>query len=300
MQGDWGNDNDWQLKKLQHDSLKTAEKVVETLRETIEREVLAQGKEYERRFGPRSAQFTEYLTMVAQKLEQHGITHPEVINWLNSAATEGAVPRDYASDLRDSQSRTVPFIDGGPMHDFGEQSLMDRSLGNQGASSQRPQAFAPAAPSPLPAQGMTTFEFEKAPTNGNGHTNGQGNGHGTPSQGVPIPQHTPVSMPLQQMMPSTRPQPNLNQTAVVQPGPQPSSFPAPTGHTAAFAPAPPPVPVPVPAPHATPIPASIQAQLPPSMTGGRPPQPPAPAPQPKHDEKPEEEKYVFDPFTAWD
>ena len=33
LQGDWGNnDNDWQLKKLQHDSLKTSEKVVEVLR----------------------------------------------------------------------------------------------------------------------------------------------------------------------------------------------------------------------------------------------------------------------------
>jgi hypothetical protein len=212
LQSDWSNnDNDWKLKKLQHDSLKTAEKVVESMRETIEKEVLAQSKEYERLFGSCSAQFAEYLTMVAQKLEQHGVQHSDVINWLNSAAREGTVPRDYANDLRDSQSKTVPFIDGGPMHDFGEQSLLDKSMGTQGAGSARPSgSMAQPAPFDLAiAQAVTspypTYGSHLGTDTGNGHGNA-GNGS-NPIQARPVsaPPHTPVSMPLQQAMPVPQP-----------------------------------------------------------------------------------------------
>ena len=158
-----GNDNDWQLKKLQHDSLKTSEKVVEVLRETIEREVLAQAKDYERLFGARSAQFAEYLTMVAQKLEQHGIQHEDVINWLTATASEGAVPKDYASDLRDSQSKTVPFIAGGPMQDFGENSLLDRTLNITPPAA--PPASA-AGPAPAPMTGSSSCSRAAQPCSG--------------------------------------------------------------------------------------------------------------------------------------
>jgi len=320
LQSDWANnDNDWQLKKLQHDSLKTAEKVVEVLRETIEREVLTLGKDYERLFGSRSAQFAEYLTMVAQKLEQHGVQHSDVINWLNSAAREGSVPSDYASDLRDSQSKTVPFIPGGPMQELVEQNLFDRSLGTQGVASPRP--------------GMATvqaanIDFSQTVAHGNG-----GNGHFAnrsqsqlPAQTASVPTHnhahtpahTPLSMPLPAMpqpvshsgnmpmpqnvhtfghnqgagvpLPPAPPhgQPNFSQPSFTQPTNQNLS-----GQQTA-------IPQMQNMPQSQPQQqqqqqhsASQQNQFSQAAQGA------APLMR-REDKKDEDNKYVFDPFTAWD
>jgi len=369
LQGDWGNnDNDWQLKKLQHDSLKTSEKVVEVLRETIEKEVLALAKDYDRLFGTRSAQFTEYLTMVAQKLEQHGIEHQDVIKWLNALASEGSVPRDYASDLRDSQSKTVPFIPGGPMHDFGEQSLMDKSLGTQGASSQRPNMPSSATMTQFDFTSLSDTPTRPTPSNGHGNGNGNGNGHSTglsstsqTLQNEPIPQLPPESPPNampypQQTFQQNFDQANFNQPNFDQPNPsfsQPTAFvppqaPAPPPPVSfaqqpapipgafniglpmatGLAPAPPPLPVPTPLPVAAPaqfapaMPAPIPAQMPQPIPQPVPMQQQAPAPAPapppayvsmpvnipdvspqpqqQMQDKREDDKWVFDPFTAWD
>ncbi|MBU6452900.1 MAG: hypothetical protein KGS72_14030 [Cyanobacteria bacterium REEB67] len=251
------NDNDWQLKKLQHDSLKTAERVVEVLRETIEKEVLAQGKDYERLFGNKSAQFVEYLTMVAQKLELHGVIHEDVINWLNSAANEGSVPTDYASDLRDSQSKTVPFIPGGPMHDFGEQSLLDKSLGNMGVSSARPSA--PMPPSIVSALSSQADDYsgpgEKG--KGNGNTNGQAlPGQNAQPAGYPV-QSFAYSMQVQgpDQGPNQGPDQGQNHGQNQVPMPRPANQSQPGG-------------IPQPSPFAQHISAAQPAQNPPGVGGG--------------------------------
>jgi hypothetical protein len=111
MQGGWSNtDNDWQLKRLQLDSVKMVEKITELVRENVERDVVAHGQEYERLFGKSSAQFSELLTMVVEKLEQEGIAPPALISWLKQAAMQDSLP-STGLDHRDSQSATLPFLE---------------------------------------------------------------------------------------------------------------------------------------------------------------------------------------------
>jgi hypothetical protein len=289
-----GNDNDWQLKKLQHDSLKTSEKVVEVLRETIEREVLAQAKDYERLFGARSAQFAEYLTMVAQKLEQHGIQHSDVINWLTSTASEGSVPKDYASDLRDSQSKTVPFIAGGPMQDFGENSLLDRTLNITPSSaapvaaqtaappsSNNPVGF-PASPQPQPipqpsaappAQPAIAAQVQVQVPRPNQVSQG-----GQPGPNFAQPQFPGAAPQAQPQFPS-QPQPNFAQPNFAQ-----ANFAQPNFAQPNFA---------QPAAQPQPNLAITTSQPLPQQTGSQ-------FAAVKPAERKDDDKYVFDPFTAWD
>lgn len=111
MQGGWSNtDNDWQLKRLQLDSVKMVERITELVRENVERDVVAHGQEYERLFGKSSAQFSELLTMVVEKLEQEGIAPPALISWLKQAAMQDSLP-STGLDHRDSQSATLPFLE---------------------------------------------------------------------------------------------------------------------------------------------------------------------------------------------
>jgi hypothetical protein len=73
VQGGWSNaDSDWQLKRLQHDSVKTVDKAVQTMRGVLQEDIIAHGQEYEKMFGKSSAQYNEYLNMVMEKLEQLG------------------------------------------------------------------------------------------------------------------------------------------------------------------------------------------------------------------------------------
>lgn len=116
MQGGWSNaDSDWQLKRLQHDSVKTVDKAVQTMRGVLQEDIIAHGQEYEKMFGKSSAQYNEYLNMVMEKLEQLGVAPKQVIEWLNQTASDGAVPVSQYGTDRDSQSETIPQIRAEPI-----------------------------------------------------------------------------------------------------------------------------------------------------------------------------------------
>ena len=79
MQGNWSNaDGDWQLKRLQQDSVKTVEKIIEVVRETLQQDVMRIDREYEQMFGPSSAQFSEYLNMIMERMAQSEIGRAHV------------------------------------------------------------------------------------------------------------------------------------------------------------------------------------------------------------------------------
>lgn len=111
MQGGWSNvDSDWQLKRLQHDSVKTADRVVQTVRAVLQEEIVHHGQEYEKMFGKSSAQYSEFLNMIIEKLEQSGVAPQVVMEWLNQTANDGAVPDDHLTVSRHAQSETIPHI----------------------------------------------------------------------------------------------------------------------------------------------------------------------------------------------
>lgn len=114
VQGNWSNaDGDWQLKRLQQDSVKTVEKIIEVVRETLQHDVMRIEREYEQMFGPSSAQFSEYLNMIMERMAQTGITSHGIIEWLGNAAANGTVSDERQSFARHMQSQTIPHIAGG-------------------------------------------------------------------------------------------------------------------------------------------------------------------------------------------
>lgn len=114
VQGNWSNaDGDWQLKRLQQDSVKTVEKIIEVVRETLQQDVMRIDREYEQMFGPSSAQFSEYLNMIMERMAQSGITSHGIIEWLGNAAANGTVADEKQAFARHMQSQTIPHIAGG-------------------------------------------------------------------------------------------------------------------------------------------------------------------------------------------
>jgi len=111
--GGWSNaDSDWQLKRLQHDSVKTVDKVVQTVRAVLQEEIVAHGQEYEKMFGKSSAQYSEYVNMIMEKLEQLGVAPQAVMDWLDKTAADGSMPDNHliSTSIRDAQSETIPQI----------------------------------------------------------------------------------------------------------------------------------------------------------------------------------------------
>ena len=92
MQNNWGmQDPDWQLRRLQQDCVRTSDKALAVLFSSIQQEVVLVHHEYEKIFGPNSAQFAEYITMILQKLNSQGICSKTCGDWL-VAASSGANP----------------------------------------------------------------------------------------------------------------------------------------------------------------------------------------------------------------
>ncbi len=112
MQNNWGmQDPDWQLRRLQQDCVRTSDKALAVLFSSIQQEVVLVHHEYEKIFGPNSAQFAEYITMILQKLNSQGICSKTCGDWL-VAASSGVIPPVHASASFNSQSQTLKQIPG--------------------------------------------------------------------------------------------------------------------------------------------------------------------------------------------
>lgn len=112
MQNNWGmQDPDWQLRRLQQDCVRTSDKALAVLFASIQQDVVLVHQEYEKIFGPNSAQFAEYITMILQKLNSQGICSRTCGDWL-VAASSGVIPPVHASASFNSQSQTLKQIPG--------------------------------------------------------------------------------------------------------------------------------------------------------------------------------------------
>jgi len=112
VQNNWGmQDPDWQLRRLQQDCVRTSDKALAVLFSSIQQEVVLVHHEYEKIFGPNSAQFAEYITMILQKLNSQGICSKTCGDWL-VAASSGVIPPVHASASFNSQSQTLKQIPG--------------------------------------------------------------------------------------------------------------------------------------------------------------------------------------------
>ncbi|MBX9941339.1 MAG: hypothetical protein K2Y32_18900 [Candidatus Obscuribacterales bacterium] len=110
MSNNWGSqESDWQLKKLQQDCLRTSDRILGVCFDSLQREVKQVHQEYEKRFGPQSAQFTEYITMLMQKMQASGLTTLTCMEWL-SQASSGYLPQASAPADFDTQSQTLKHI----------------------------------------------------------------------------------------------------------------------------------------------------------------------------------------------
>ncbi|MFA7338720.1 MAG: hypothetical protein WC028_18185 [Candidatus Obscuribacterales bacterium] len=188
MQGGWSNaDSDWQLKRLQHDSVKTVEKAVQSMRGVLQEDIIAHGQEYEKMFGKSSAQYNEYLNMVMEKLEQLGVAPKQVIEWLNQTAADGAVPVSQYGTDRDSQSETIPQIRAEPIPfdqqlqpqaDFDSFARLEAAASQalavgtsqlQTPASALPFSAFPSAQVPAPLPTPTSFPSAQMESQGQGH-----------------------------------------------------------------------------------------------------------------------------------
>jgi hypothetical protein len=171
------------------------------------------------------------------------------------------------------------------MHNFGDQSHFDNSLSTQAMVLQRPRGSKPVASMATAATAQVPVIMSSVYSAGEGNDSGTGNGqsHGPIStEGVPIPPFKPDSMPLKQ--PRSGLQPAATQTLEALPDSMPAhlqarSFqvqPQPSFNRSA-APA---QSTPKPIPHA------------PNQLG--------PATAARREDKKEEDKYTFDPVTAWE
>jgi hypothetical protein len=110
VSNNWGSqESDWQLKKLQQDCLRTSDRILGVCFDSLQREVKQVHQEYEKRFGPQSAQFTEYITMLMQKMQASGLTTLTCMEWL-SQASSGYLPQASAPADFDTQSQTLKHI----------------------------------------------------------------------------------------------------------------------------------------------------------------------------------------------
>jgi len=200
VQGGWSNaDSDWQLKRLQHDSVKTVDKAVQTMRGVLQEDIIAHGQEYEKMFGKSSAQYNEYLNMVMEKLEQLGVAPKQVIEWLNQAASDGAIPVSQYGTDRDSQSETIPQIRAEPIpydQQLQPQVDFDSFARLEAAAS---QALA-VGTNPTPASALPFSAF--------------------PAAQVPAPLPTPTSFPSAQ--PDSNQSPNHSGLQAPAPTTQPT------------------------------------------------------------------------------
>ncbi|CAN5225241.1 hypothetical protein BH11CYA1_BH11CYA1_29400 [soil metagenome] len=222
MQGGWSNaDSDWQLKRLQHDSVKTVEKAVQTMRANLQEDIIGHGQEYEKMFGKSSAQYNEYLNMVMEKLEQLGVAPKQVIEWLNQTAADGAVPVSQYGTDRDSQSETIPQIRAEPIPfdqqlqpevDFDSFARLEAAASQALAvsinpSSALPFSAFPAGQSPAPVPTQTSFPTAQPEGN-----HGASSGHMSPQAPQPIAQPTFQNSLLNNSAAWASPTPGQNQS----------------------------------------------------------------------------------------
>lgn len=112
MDNNWGvQDSDWQLRRLQQDCVRTSDRALSALYSTLQQEVRQVHAEYLRNFGPNSAQFAEYISLLVQKLQTAGIASAACLDWLNSAAS-GVLPAEHVPANYNSQSQTLTYIPG--------------------------------------------------------------------------------------------------------------------------------------------------------------------------------------------
>jgi len=106
----WGaQDSDWQLRKLQQDSLRTSDRVLAASFAVLQQEVAQVFEEYQRNFGPNSAQFAEYVTMLMLKLQSAGLATMTCMDWLSNA-TSGVLPKAHPNAPYAIQAQTLKHI----------------------------------------------------------------------------------------------------------------------------------------------------------------------------------------------
>jgi len=106
----WGvQDSDWQLRKLQQDSLRTSDRVLAASFAVLQQEVAQVFEEYQRNFGPNSAQFAEYVTMLMLKLQSAGLATMTCMEWLSNA-TSGVLPKTHPNAPYATQAQTLKHI----------------------------------------------------------------------------------------------------------------------------------------------------------------------------------------------
>ncbi|HND66414.1 MAG TPA: hypothetical protein PL112_06445, partial [Candidatus Obscuribacter sp.] len=110
MDKNWGvQDSDWQLRKLQQDSLRTSDRVLAASFAVLQQEVAQVFEEYQRNFGPNSAQFAEYVTMLMLKLQSAGLATMTCMEWLSNA-TSGVLPKTHPNAPYATQAQTLKHI----------------------------------------------------------------------------------------------------------------------------------------------------------------------------------------------
>ncbi|MBI5173679.1 MAG: hypothetical protein HY986_12395 [Candidatus Melainabacteria bacterium] len=110
MDKNWGvQDSDWQLRKLQQDSLRTSDRVLAASFAVLQQEVAQVFEEYQRNFGPNSAQFAEYVTMLMLKLQSAGLATMTCMEWLSNA-TSGVLPAAHPNAPYATQAQTLKHI----------------------------------------------------------------------------------------------------------------------------------------------------------------------------------------------
>lgn len=110
MDKNWGaQDSGWQLRKLQQDSLRTSDRVLAASFAVLQQEVAQVFEEYQRNFGPNSAQFAEYVTMLMLKLQSAGLATMTCMEWLSNA-TSGVLPKAHPNAPYATQAQTLKHI----------------------------------------------------------------------------------------------------------------------------------------------------------------------------------------------
>ena len=165
MDNNWGvQDSDWQLRRLQQDCVRSSDRALAALYTTLQQEVRQVHAEYQRNFGPNSAQFAEYISLLVQKLQTAGAASAACMEWLNSAAS-GVLPAEHVPANYNSQSQTLTYIPGEyrvQMELTGDPAAMpdDAEFDSQAVAdliAQSPEVSPPSAPAPA-VQAPSSFQ----------------------------------------------------------------------------------------------------------------------------------------------
>jgi hypothetical protein len=184
MQGNWRNaDSDWQLRRLQQDSVKSVDKVLELLVCGVQDEVMRVNAEYEQMFGPSSAQFTEYLNMVMERFVQSGIANHDITQWLAAVSNSGdfsqsSEPIDQfatLSHIKDpwrssTQESLMPVEDANNNNPWLGESVVGKpsgniATGNQSAITTPNNTFLAPGPIPLPNRPGSSADYQNQQRN---------------------------------------------------------------------------------------------------------------------------------------